>query len=111
MIYNENLQLYLRLGLKLTTIHPVLEFNESQWLKPYVEFNTEKRIKAEKNGDKDGKTLYKLRNSAVYGKTMEKLRNRIDVKLASNKKDYLKWTFEPSYMSHKLFDNELRDTR
>ena len=31
-------------------------------------------------------------NNAVYGKKMETIRNRIDVKLVSNKKDYLKWT-------------------
>ena len=43
-------------------------------------------------------------NNAVYGKTMENLRNRIDVKLASNKKDYLK---RSSYMSQKIFDNNL----
>ena len=42
-------------------------------------------------------------NNAVYGKTMENLRNRIDVKLVSNKKDYLKWTSKPSYMSYKIF--------
>ena len=35
------------------------------------------------------------------------LRNRIDAKLVSNKKDYLKWTSKPSYMSHKVFDNDL----
>ena len=46
-------------------------------------------------------------NNAVYGKTMENLKNRIDVKLVSNKKDYLKWTSKPSYMSYKIFDNEL----
>ena len=38
---------------------------------------------------------------------MEKLRNRIYVKLVSNKKDHLKWTSKPSYMSHKIFDNDL----
>ena len=46
-------------------------------------------------------------NNAVYGKMMENLRNRINVKLVSNKKDYLKQTSKPSYMSHKIFDNEL----
>ena len=46
-------------------------------------------------------------NNAVYGKTMENLRNRIDVKLVSNKRDYLKWTSKLSYMSHKVFDNDL----
>ena len=29
-------------------IHRALEFNEPQWLKQYVEFNTKKRIEAEK---------------------------------------------------------------
>ena len=93
--------------MKLKKIHCILEFNQSQWLKPYVEFNTQKRIEAEKNGDKDGKVLYKLMKNSVYGKTMQNLRNRINVKLVSNKKDYLKWTSKPTFMSHKIFDNDL----
>ena len=47
MIHYENLQLYFRLGLKRRKINRVLEFNQSQWLKPYVEFNAQKRIEAE----------------------------------------------------------------
>ena len=50
-------------------MHRALEFNQSQGLKPYVAFNMPKRTEAEKNGDKDGKVLYKLLNNAVYGKT------------------------------------------
>ena len=46
-------------------------------------------------------------SNAVYRKTIENLRKRIDVKLASNKKDYLKWKAKPGYMSHKIFDNDL----
>ena len=46
-------------------------------------------------------------NNAVYGKTIKHLRNRIDVKLVSNKKGYLKWTSKPGYLSHKIFDNDL----
>ena len=38
-------------------------------------------------------------------------RNRIDVKLVSNKKDYLKSAFKPSSMSHKIFDNDLAAIR
>ena len=37
---------------------------------------------------------------------MENLRNKIDVKLI-NEKDYLKCTSKPSYMSQKIFDNNL----
>ena len=40
-------------------------------------------------------------------KTIKILGNRIDVKLVDNKKDYLKWTSKPSYISHKIFDNDL----
>ena len=95
VIHYENLKLYLRLGLKLKKIHRVLEFNQSQWLKQYVDFNTQKRIEAEKDEDRDEKALYKLMNNSVYGKAIENLRNRIDVRLVSNKKDYLKWTSKP----------------
>ena len=38
---------------------------------------------------------------------MENLRNRINVKLVSNGKDYLKSTLKSSYMSHNIFDNNL----
>ena len=38
---------------------------------------------------------------------MENVRNRIDVKLVRNKKDYLKWTSKPRYVSHEIFDNDL----
>ena len=37
----------------------------------------------------------------------ENLRNGVDKKLLCNKKDYLKWTSKPIYMSHKTFDNDL----
>ena len=46
-------------------------------------------------------------NNAIYGKTIKDLRKRVDVKLVNNKKDYLKCTPKPSYMSHKIFDNNL----
>ena len=91
--------------LKLKKMHSVLEFNQSQRLNPYVKFNTQKKIEADKNGDKDRKVLYKLMNNAVYGKTTESLRNRIGVRFVSNKKKFLKWASKPSYMSQRIFDN------
>ena len=36
---------------------------------------------------------------------MENLKNRINKKLVSNQKDYLKCSSKPSYISHKIFDN------
>ena len=95
VVYYENLQLYLRLGLKRKQMHRILELSQSQCLKPYAVFNT-KRNRSRKNEGKDGKALYKLMSNAVWGKTMKILRNLIDVKLVSNKKDYLKRISKPS---------------
>ena len=63
MFHYENLRLYLRPGLKLKKIHRIIELHQSQWLKPYIEFNT-KKWRQEKNGD--GKMLHKLMNNAIY---------------------------------------------
>ena len=46
-------------------------------------------------------------NNVIYGKAIENLRKRIDVKLVNNEKYYLKYTSEASYMSRKIFDNNL----
>ena len=75
--------------------------------KKYVQFNIQKKIKAGKNGDKDGKVLHKFMNNTAYGKTMENLRNRIEVKLVSNRKGYLKFKSKSNNISHKIFDNYL----
>ena len=42
VLHYKKLQLDLRLGSKLTKIHHILQFNQSQWLEPYFEFNTKK---------------------------------------------------------------------
>ena len=69
-----------------------------------VEFNTPHRIEVER-----WKNVVKINEqvNAVYDKAMENMRNGIDVKLVSNEKDSIKWTSEPSCMSHNIFDNDL----
>ena len=50
-------------------------------------------------------------NNFVLGKTMENLTNRTDVRLVSNKKNYLKWTSKPNFKLQKIFDNDLAKIR
>ena len=104
VLHYRNLQLYLDLGLKITKVHRVLEFNQSPWLKQYIDFNTEKRKNAKNAFEKD---FFKLMNNSVYGKTMENLRKRVDVRLITEEKKLLKMASKPTYVSSKIFNNDL----
>ena len=104
VLHYRNLQLYLNLGLKLTNIHRVLEFDQSPWLKQYIDFNTEKRKNAKNAFEKD---FFKLMNNSVFGKTMENIRKRVDVRLVTDEKKLLKYTSKPTYVSSKIFNENL----
>ena len=98
VVHYRNLQLYLSLGMKLTKIHRVLKFKQSDWMKKY-DFNTEKGVNAA-DFEKD---FFKLIINSVYGKTMENLQKRIHVGLVNNAKAFLKYTGRPTYIAHKIF--------
>ena len=104
VLHYRNLKLYIDLGLKVSTIHRVLEFNQSPWLKQYIDFNTEKRKNAKNAFEKD---FFKLMNNSVFGKTMENIRKRVDVRLVTDEKKLLKLTSKPTYVSSKIFNENL----
>ena len=104
VLHYRNLQLYLNLGLKLKKVHRVLEFNQSSWLKQYIDFNTQKRTNAKNSFEKD---FFKLMNNSVFGKTMENLRKRVDVRLVTDKEKLLKLASKPTYVSSKIFNENL----
>ena len=104
VIHYKNLMQCLRLGMKLKKIHRGIKFIESDFLKPYIDKNTNLRTMAKNNFEKD---FFKLMNNSVFGKTMENIRNRVNVKLVNTGEQFKKLTSKPNYESRKIFNENL----
>ena len=91
-------------GLKLKTVHRVIEFNQEAWLKKYIDMNTELRKKASNDFEKD---FLKLMNNAVFGKTMENVRKHRDIKLVKTDYKRNKLVSEPNYHTMNLISENL----
>ena len=104
VIHYRNLQQCLELGMKLKKIHRILKFKQKDWMKPYIDFNTQKRKEATNEADKNH---FKLLNNAAYGKTMENMRKRIKIRIVKNSQDFIKYTSRPTCVNWKVFENNL----
>ena len=104
VLHYRNLKLYLQLGLQIKHIHGVLEFQQEPWLKPYIDFNTRKRMEAKTEFEK---TFYKILNVSVFGKLIERQRSHLDVVLTNSSPKLNALTARPSFKECRIFNENL----
>ena len=104
VVHYKTLMQYLNLGMELKKIHRGIKFVECDFLKPYIDMNTNLRTQAKNNFEKD---FFKLMNNSVFGKTMENIRNRVNIKLTTTGEHFKKLTAKPNYESRKIFNENL----
>ena len=98
------LKLYCELGLEVTKIHRVLQFDQSKWIQPYIRLNTTKR-KASANKFEDN--FYKLMSNSAFGNTMESNRKRLVVEIVRTSAEWLAQTYKMWMKTYKIFNDDL----
>ena len=91
-------------GLRLSKVYRVIEFNQSAWLKPYIDMNTNLRRMAKNDFEKN---FFKLMNNSVFGKMIENVRKRREIKLIVSEERRKKLASEPNYALCTTFSDHL----
>ena len=81
--------------------HRILQLKQNDWMRAYIDFNTQKRTISNNESDKN---FFKLMNNAVYCKTMENIRKRVKIRIVKNDKDFIKYTSKPTCVSWNICD-------
>ena len=90
--------------MKLKKMNKILKFKQSDWIKLFIDFNTDKRKEATNEPDKN---CFKLKNNSVYEKTMDNMRKRVKIRVVKNSQDFIKYTSRPTFVNWKVFENNL----
>ena len=101
----KNLKFFIKQGLVLQKIHRILAADQSNFLHPYIEFNSLKR--RESAHIKFKSDFFKLMNNAVYGKTIEDIRKRSKVDIVKDKKRAKKLIAKPQFKGFQILDEDV----
>ena len=104
VIHIQALNQALQHGLRLDGIHRAIDFDQSPWLKTYIDFSTQLRKAATNDFEKN---FFKLMNNLVFGKMMENIRKHRNIKLVMTEEKYLRTVMKPNFKSGVLFGENL----
>ena len=104
ILHYRNLKFCLSKGLKIKKVNKVLKFNQSPWLRSYIELNTRLRQEAD---SKFEESFPKLMNNSFFGKTCQNKRKYTNIKIATTSSEAERLIASPRMMRWKLIDEEL----
>ena len=104
VLHYRALQLYVKLGLKVTKISRGIKFRQEPIMKSYIEQNSRKRALTTNEFDSN---FLKLMNNSLYGKCMEKPDKRMRVKLITDKAMFQKNASMMTFKSAKIINPHL----
>ena len=98
------LRFYLKMGMVLKRVNRVIRFKQRRFLKPYIDYNSEKRAHASNAFEKD---FYKLKNNCLFGKTMEDVRKRQDYRLVTDPQRFSKLADNPLFIDRDIITDDI----
>lgn len=102
VVHIKNLNQTLKHGLKLKKVHLIIRYEQSYWVKPYI--NTTLIAAAKQEFEKE---FFNLLNNSISGKAMENNRNDKDMKLVTSQEKYVKYVMKPNFNGRYPFLKEL----
>ena len=90
--------------MKVKKIHRIMSFTQSDWIRPYIDFKTQKRREAT---SPFLQTLFKNMNNMLFGKTMEDTRKRLDLRLTTRAKTARKLIARPIFKRFDITNEDL----
>ena len=104
VVHLENLQYYLKKGLKLQKIHRVVRFRQKSFLKKFIEKITDLRSKAKNDFEL---RLFKLFANSTFGKFIENVRNYIEIKICNTDESFRKICLGQHVKTFKIINKNL----
>src|SRR5277367_63745 len=107
VVHYATLKLYRELGLEVTKIHSIIQFQQAAYMCPYIDHNTDLRNEAKQAGNKPLAEFAKLMNNAIFGKSIENVRKYKNITLCTKWEQARKKITRSNFKSATSFTEDL----
>ena len=100
MVHYRMLKFYVRMGVKVTTIHRKIKFKQDYICRDYIQNNTNKRATAKTEAEKD---VRKLMNNSLYGRMCMNLLHFLQSKFLHDEEKIMKSIVKPTFKNITIY--------